>query len=351
MSIQKTKDGTYRVRWYDHLNRQCSRNFTRKLDAEVWDSQKKIEKSKGEIPRSLQTFGVFAEYWLKVYGEVHLAISTRVRFSQIIKQYFKKFERLEIGEIRHIQCSELQTKLSEQGLKPKTNNTIMGLLRKMLQDGVNWGFISENPAKRIKNIKVQDREYSFWSFEERDRFLELSKTVNPKLYYAVSLAVFTGLRSGELMGLQRDCLDFERREITVKRILCKTSKKIVEQTKSKQIRRIPMNDVVYDLLKPLKSKPGNTRALVYGLRTWDNMKAFRRLSRLASVKELRWHDLRHTFASHLVMRGVTLAQVQALLGHSSISMTEKYTHLSPDPNKGLTNILLPDFCPKEDLAV
>lgn len=352
LSIQKSKQGSYRVRWYDAFNRQCSKTFRRKVDAEVWEGQKRIERSKGEIPRGLQSFGVFSAYWLKSYGEVHHAISTQVRFSQIINQYLKpRFDHMEIGQIGFLHCSEFQTHLCRLKLSAKSINTMMSLLRKMFSDAVAWGFLDKNPAERLRSLRVQQKEILFWSFDERDRFLQLAKQRNARLHFAVAMAVFTGLRSGELMGLKRDCLDFDRREILVKRNFCKASKGIVDQTKSKLNRRIPMNDFVYELLLPFRTSKPDERICAYGLRQLDNMRAFKSLCRKASVTVIRWHDLRHTFASHLVMRGVPLAQVKSLLGHSTIAMTEKYAHLMPDTNRGVTNMILPLAGRLEDKAM
>lgn len=340
MSVHKTEEGTWIVRWRDQFLVQRSKTFKTKVEAKVFESHKRLMKGKDEAPLRVMTFEEYAQHWLTNYGAVHLSSNSIRRFTQMLRNHFvPRFAYLKLHEIEFLHCSEIQSYLyRELGHAPKTVNSEMGLLRKMLHDAVQWGFIEKNPATRVKPIKKQKKEFKFWTFEERDRFLSVCADLRPKLYLAVLISVHTGLRRGELMGLLRDCLDFQRREIIVKRNFNETDKEVVEQTKSKSIRRVPMNAVVYEALSPYKIASSNKRIIAYNLRDAYRY-AFKTVCKASGVPHIRWHDLRHTFASHLVMRGQDLRRVQELLGHTSITMTERYAHLSPGALKGATDLL------------
>jgi integrase len=136
----------------------------------------------------------------------------------------------------------------------------------------------------------------------------------------VTLAVNTGMRKGEIMGLAWERVDFSRGVL------------LLEQTKSGRRREIPMNRAVYDALSGL---PGlKTEGLIFRRKNgaaWGQIRtAFAGALTKAKIEAFRFHDLRHTYASWLVMRGRSLKEVQELLGHQEFSMTLRYAHLSPD---------------------
>jgi integrase len=139
----------------------------------------------------------------------------------------------------------------------------------------------------------------------------------------VITALHTGFRASELRSLTWDDVDFRRRVISVR----------AGYAKNGEARSVPMNQLLTDILKSVKL------ANYQGDRVFCNREgtpyrsfrsAFERAVRKAEVKDLTFHDLRHTFASRLVMAGVDLPTVKELLGHRDISMTMRYTHLSSD---------------------
>ena len=125
------------------------------------------------------------------------------------------------------------------------------------------------------------------------------------------VALNTGMRKSEILGLEWDRIDFSRGVVQL------------EQTKNGTRREIPMNQAVYGVLSALpKSGP---RLFHRSVR-----RAFENAVERAGVKDFRFHDLRHTFASWLTMKGRPLREVQELLGHKSIYMTQRYSHLAPE---------------------
>ena len=143
----------------------------------------------------------------------------------------------------------------------------------------------------------------------------------------VLLALNTGMRRGELFSLRWVDVDLGRRQLTI----------VGADAKSEQTRYIDLNREAYTLLVEWQKRWGNYQLVFPNPNTgeqFDNIKsAWNGLREAAGLKNFRFHDLRHSFASKLVMKGVDLYVVKELLGHSSIEMTERYAHLAPSARK------------------
>src|SRR5262249_19823275 len=140
----------------------------------------------------------------------------------------------------------------------------------------------------------------------------------------------TGMRQGELKGLQWSSIDWQNRSVVVRHSRC-DYRKTLDSPKSNRERHIPLDDSVYEMLNGRRQQSGyvftDTSAEAF-----EKQRLIRRLTevcRKAGLRRITWHVLRHTFASHLAMRGVPLHIVQTLLGHSNIAMTMRYAHVAP----------------------
>lgn len=346
MSIHKTISGTFEVRWRNK-GRQRSKTFKRKIDAEKFEAKILLDQVPDFLNESKETrspeitFGELAEIWMRDHAEVHKAASSLVRDRQILKTYLlPQLGKYRLSAITRLDIVQLQAKLYKSGkIGAKTVNNIIGLCHKIFFDGLGWGYNASNPAAGVKPIKCQEVEHRFWSFDERDRFLTYVRSRNRALYDLVAFAVHTGLRRGEVEALARDCIDFERREIIVKRNFCHKTNMLNEYTKGKTIRRVPINEVVMEVLGQYRLLPPNQRIFRH-----DFQHIVKRylvpLQREAGVSEITFHDLRHTFASHLAMSGVSVFDIQKLLGHSDIKTTMRYMHMAPDHLQGVTDVLM-----------
>lgn len=346
MSINKTPEGTWRVRWREN-NRQKSKTFKRKVDAEKFEAVVRL----GQLPKFFEnvggdkevslTFKEMAEIWIRDHAEVHKAPSTIIRDKQTLRDHlFPSIGSLALTAINKKDVVRIQAKLRAEGrLKPTTINNVTGLCHKILSDAVSWGYLSSNPAASIKRINCQEVEHRFWTFDERDRFLTYIKSRDPIIHDIITFAVHTGLRKGEVEGLLRDSLDFDRREIIVKRSYDHKTKKLNPYTKGKKIRRVPMNDAVYQVVKDkrLLAPQDPVFRADFGHIVWRH---FKPAQKEAGVSVITFHDLRHTFASLLAMSGVGLFDIQMLLGHSCNKTTMRYMHLAPDHLQGKTDVLL-----------
>lgn len=335
--------------------KQPSKTFRRALEAEVfWDSVKRGGKPEAKKPETL-TFRAFAEMWVRDYAEVHKAYSTAHRDTRTIADHFLPlFGDWPLTDLSFQNGVELQAYLrKDRGLSPKSVNLILGLLKKMLNDAVYWEKLSQNPLEKLRALRVPEEEMKFWSFPERDRFLNFCKSRHLELWRAVTVSVHTGIRRGELQALRRRHLDFERRQILISQSFCMVKRDIVT-TKSKKIRRVPMNDAVYEATKHLMLSGLDEPVIRANLHNLVE-NTYKPMCERAGVGVIRWHDLRHTFASHMAMSGESLRKIQRHLGHSSIVTTERYSHFLPDALEKSTDVLckssVPNLCADDESVV
>ena len=210
-------------------------------------------------------------------------------------------------------------------------NRELALLKKMFNQAIRWGKTNHNPVSRnVKMYKEQERIRYLSPQEESD----LLATCPPVLKNVVLFALNTGLRRSEVASLNWQDVDIARGFVTIR----------ASYSKNSETRMVFINKTVTDLLKKLEKTDKkhnmvfcNTKGepfLSSGIAT-----GFKRAVKNSGLKNLTFHDLRHTFASRLVMQGVNLYTVQRLLGHKSYKMTQRYAHLSDSHLQNAVRIL------------
>jgi integrase len=182
---------------------------------------------------------------------------------------------------------------------------------------VEWGYVKASPAKSVKKFKEPPGRLRYLKPDEVNTLLA---QCSEHLRRLVVTAINTGMRRGELFNLKWPQVDLTNRKITV------------VNTKNNESRVIPVNQTLYDELFSLSRKPQGEYVFYsrYGRPFKDAKEGFVAAVKRAGIGDFRFHDLRHTFASHLVMQGVGLRTVQQVMGHKDIKMTMRYSHLSPE---------------------
>jgi integrase len=203
--------------------------------------------------------------------------------------------------------------------KPATVNRLLATLKHMFTKAVEWDMVSEDVLKKIRKVKLtpeNNRRIRFLSKEESQTLIDCSIS---HLKPIVIMALNTGMRLGEILKLKWEQVDLRHGFI------------LLDDTKNNERRQIPINSTLREVLEKL---PIGLK--IEHVFTGDDGKPYNRVKssfatalKRANILDFRFHDLRHTFASQLVMSGVDLATVKELLGHKSISMTMRYAHLSP----------------------
>jgi integrase len=194
------------------------------------------------------------------------------------------------------------------------------VLRHMLRLGRRWGYLEQVPE--IEMPKKPEPRERYLDQAEIDRLIPACcASRNPYLAAIVLLALNTGMRKAEILGLEWPRVDLATSRLTLYR------------TKSGKPRGIPINRAVYDALVAIEPDQGRRAGLVFARRdgaAWGQIRtAFAAALKRAAIAGFRFHDLRHTFASHYMMRGGQLYDLKEILGHSDVKMTTRYAHLSP----------------------
>lgn len=218
--------------------------------------------------------------------------------------------------------SELQSIFAKGKISGETVNRYRSMLSTFFNYGVRAGLVPVNPIARIPKFRGNEHRIRFLDHAEELTLRKVIRVDWPELEPEFDLAINTGMRRGEQFSLRWLNVSLERGILTV---TGKTGR-----------RHIPINSTARSSLETLHAE-SNGSEFVCSRTKNDQQRDWRRwfqqACKKAKIENLHWHDLRHTFASRLVMAGVGLASVQELLGHKSIMMTMRYAHLAPDHQK------------------
>ncbi|WP_408890782.1 tyrosine-type recombinase/integrase [Myxococcus faecalis] len=223
-------------------------------------------------------------------------------------------------------------------LSLKTINNALAVLSKLLNLAQEQSVLAHAPD--VKLFKVQKPDYDFLTFEEVERLIEAA---TPQDLALLTTAPKTGLRQGELIGLQWSDVDLVRAKLHVKRTIWRG----VEGTpKGGSSRTVDLPLSVVDALKAHRHLRGpfvfcqeNGEHLTPGMMDHLLITTLKRAGVTRDKSTIGWHDLRHTYGSHLAMRGVPLKVIQELMGHATLDMTMRYAHLSPQVKQDAVQLL------------
>ena len=284
--------------------------------------------------------------------------------SRAIRKSFADLLTLRLDEIDIRRIELLRTNWLAGGLSPASANRNMTRLRGVLARAVAWGVLEVHPLAKLKRLKVDrrgrvryltsaeekalrkammDREAAIcaerdsankWRSERKKELLADLRKLNftDHLRPLAIVSINTGMRKGEIFNLTWKDVDLKNKIITVEG----------STSKSGQTRHIPINKESLEVLTNWKHQTG-CEGFVFpgkdGHRLDNVKKSWDGLLKLAKIEGFRWHDLRHTFASKLVMAGVPLNTVRELLGHSDLAMTLRYAHLAPDSKAAAVELI------------
>jgi integrase len=227
----------------------------------------------------------------------------------------------------------LTRSLQAREAMPKTINNALSSLRSALSKAEEWKLIGAVP--RIHWLKVPQQGFDFFSFDETAKLLEHA----PPL---VVLALRTGMRVGELLAVKWSDVSLERKQVNVARsVFWEKGKAHEAGTKSGKVRTIPLTSDALAALESMSKGKGYVFTDANGLQLTRNeaKHPLWRACEAAGLRRVGWHVCRHTFCSHLAMRGVALPAIQALAGHATIQMTMRYAHLQPDHLRSAIDVL------------
>lgn len=251
---------------------------------------------------------------------------------------------LRLNEVSFAVIEDLKIALSEtrngrlkravQKLNPATINNVLTTLRHMLQVARKRGLIDRLPE--IARLKVPPSQFDFLTFDESERLVAHAAG---EWRTMIIVALRTGLRRGELLGLRWEDVDLANGRITVRESYVRGR---FDTPKSGKPREVALSDQARQALAAHRHTRGERVFCDAEGRPFKMsmmLSQLRRVCRLAKLRTIGWHVLRHSFASHLVMRGVPMRAVQELMGHASIVITMRYAHLAPEVSRDAVKLL------------
>ncbi|WP_417507864.1 tyrosine-type recombinase/integrase [Marinomonas gallaica] len=303
------------------------------------------EAKKMEMRKSL-TLGRFLSDHYKDYL---IALNPK-RAKQSYMCIANSFEHLMDRPLTEIKAWDIQQWITERrklGRAPATIEYCVNRLRAAFNRAVEWEFIDSHNLSSVKLIKQDNTRIRYLSKEEEERLLEGIQARNQSVRESdktkahikfvdfveplVITAMNTGMRKGELLTLKWEHVSFPNRYLTIRS----------ENAKSKKTRTIPLNDTVLNLFDSWRAQNpdadyvfvSNNQPVEFFQYPWQS------LLKEAGIENFRFHDLRHHFASKLVMAGVDLNIVRELLGHADLKMTLRYAHLAPEHKAAAVNLI------------
>jgi len=329
--------------------RDAARDFTARL--------KRGENVKKEKPKQKLLLGDFIN---SIYAPWRLSNhkAAQATLNMLKSQFENAFYSRPIEELKISDFYAWRNSRLEQGRVAATVNKNIVALKAALNWGVKHGYIELNPLEKLEPLKEYDSDVKlrYLSDDERERLMTALDAREKKLREArinhneflvergrplmpeldgefadyikpmVLLSLHTGMRRGNLFSLLWGDVDFESNTIMLRAAVSKAGKTL----------RIPLNSLAVKLLTSWKAQSANTASDAYvfpspvsGAMLNNVKKAWAGVLKAAQIENFRWHDMRHNFASQLVMKGVDLNTVRELLGHADMEMTMRYAHLAP----------------------
>ncbi len=303
------------------------------------NAQKVIDKRKTEIIENRYLdirkdpdpvkFHDFAKEYLQ-WSKANKKPSSYTRDLYMMRAFDREFEGKNIQDITAWQIEKWKSKRRETCQAASVNREL-ALLKHMFSMGVRWRKLKESPTRDVKRFKGETKRLRFLMPDEIQRLLSnCGDLLDGLLHPIITVVVHTGMRKGEVLSLQWPQVNFEQGIISL------------TDTKNHERRDIPMNETVKATLRAIERKGDLVFSNKHGRQIDGSLLylAFHEALRKSGITDFRFHDLRHTFASNLVMQeGVELNDVRELLGHKNMSMTLRYAHLSPRHKTRVINIL------------
>lgn len=318
-----------RIKGYPSLNA----TFDKITDARLWAAEKESAMKLGKHIKDAEAKKHTLSDLIKRYTENELPRrkSDQEKFKMQLDWWDKKIGAYLLSEITPPLLSKCKEALgSEPSPKPKngkttrsnaTVNRYIACLSTVLTKAVKeWQWIDENPMHKVTKLKEPKGRVRFLSDNERIRLLSGCKNISKELYLLVLIAITTGARYGEIANIKWQNIDFENNMFHFM------------DTKNGEDRGVPIPNVVKEEFKEF-SKVRNISSDYVFIRP-DGKKLiflrgqFMKAVEKAGIKNFKFHDLRHTAASYLAMNGAGIRELAEILGHKTMAMVQRYSHLT-----------------------
>lgn len=303
---------------YSHNGRRVRKRVgTSKKMAELALKEIELKIVKGEFLGIIEPKKILFDELCEEYLEFSKANKTRrsyLRDKTSVKYLLRNFTGKATSSITAHDL-EIYKNERKSKVKPASVNREISCIKHMFTKAVQWAYLKEHPFHSVKKFREPPGRVRYLTNDDIEKLLNCCAE---HIRQIVIVALNTGMRRGEILNLRWTDIDMKNRTITIKK------------SKNNELRTIPINDTLYRTLKEIGPQLNNQYLFSNedGKHFVTIKTGFRGALKRAGIKDFRFHDLRHTFASRLVMAGVDIRTVQELMGHKDIRMTMRYSHLS-----------------------
>jgi len=338
-------------------NKKRAQQFADKMDARLkWADQTGENLGLNAPEKKMPTIREYLTDWQETHAKVHCKPSTYRGYTRAINSVLMpRFGDFLLSDLNREHIRHLVADLIKKGKARGTIENHLVPLKAIFYQAMDDGWVQVNPVARLAKLFSSQKDHKATitplDREEVAHLLKTTKELFPNLYPIVLCAARTGLRQGELVGLQFSDIDFHGEFIEVRRGVVLRQE---TTTKTHKIRRVDMSQQLHDTLRKLKEvreleAMANGQELIPWVflspsgKRWDDRhlrRAWSRCLNASGLRQIRFHDLRHTYASELAEQGAPPKYVQSQLGHSSIQMTmDVYSHFFEKRNREWVNRL------------
>lgn len=378
MATARRKGRGYEIR----VSMGCDMNGKKIVKSKTWVPDKKytqkqlekeVERQKllfeeevktGNCANSNIKFQPYSEIWIKDYGEQNLAPKTLARYKEYLKRINMAIGHIKLKDLQPLHLNAFYRNLSEDGvnlkakrddkgniiangkLSPKTIVEHHRVISKLLSTAVKWNYINDNVAKRADPPKVSAKDIDFLNESETKEMLKALKDEPITYRTMIMLLIYTGMRRGELFGLEWKDIDLENGYLNIVRTSQYIGNKtlITKEPKTKSSRRtMKLSDDIIKMLKVYRAWQTEHRFKIGSewndtdrlFTQWNGLpmypdsltKWFKHFLKRHSLRQVALHSLRHTNATLMIAEGTDIRTVSNRLGHSNTSTTLNiYTH-------------------------
>ncbi len=326
-----TKDGKARYQAVIRLEAgAASKSFPNKTAAKMWAQKAEIEIRGGSYftqkESSKHTVNELVDRYL--LDQKFLAKKDRRNQERQLQFWKKRIGSKKLSDVSRALIIQVRDELAAEQTnrgwprQPATVNRFLASLSPVFSSGIEWQWVEQNPligVSRMTEPKGRDR---YLSDDERIALLDACLELDETLHCIVVIALSTGCRRGELMGLEWSDIHWQE------------GFAVARNTKNGEHRALPLVGLAMQLLKKHRDENRQlTDTLIfpdrrYRKRPWNFESVWRKAKHLAEIENFRFHDLRHSAASYLAMNGASSAEIAEVLGHKSLEMVKRYAHLS-----------------------
>lgn len=319
---------SYQIDYFDPTGKRVRQSFKKKKDAEAELGKRVSLKAEGrylDVKKDYTTtLGELLDKYTENFQHQASYQTSKCHWFENFKAHFGQDTKL--ANIRFVELETYQNHLKQKitklgGIrKEATINREMACLHHIFTKAVEWDMIERNPFDKGKGLtlKENNKRTRFLSQEEIDRLLKTCDVAHTR--DVAKTVIHTGMRSQEVLSLKWDQI--------------RGGFIYLEETKTDEARQIPVDEELAELFKHIRKQNQLRSEYVFsngeGKPFGTIRTSFKRALRKANIVNFKFHDLRHTFASHFVMRGGRLTTLQKILGHADIAMTMRYAHLSSE---------------------